>query len=119
MQNPEHQKSKCPKCRADRGEPCVTLEGRVADKVHYGRPSWLDPAIKKAHQEAKHALRTSPLRPTATSTGIWIGSVFVNRDYSVPYGAWHCPCGESREAVTLSGVLAMNELYAQHAACRK
>jgi hypothetical protein len=118
MQNPEHQKSKCSKCHAGPGEPCVTLEGWVAEKVHYGRPSWLDPAIKKAHQNVKEALRTSRLRPTKTRTGIWAGSEFVNRDYSVPYGAWYCPCGEAREALGLAAVLAMNYAYAEHAPCR-
>ncbi|WP_455907447.1 zinc finger domain-containing protein [Streptomyces nigra] len=40
MQKPEHQKSKCPKCGAGRGEPCTRRDGRVAAKVHYGRPYW-------------------------------------------------------------------------------
>lgn len=36
----EHTRSKCPTCGADRGEPCVTRDGRLAEKVHYGRPYW-------------------------------------------------------------------------------
>ncbi|MGD6762232.1 hypothetical protein ACOKM5_25205 [Streptomyces sp. BH097] len=42
MQNPEHQKSKCPvrHCRAERGEPCRKKNGQEAAKVHYGRPHW-------------------------------------------------------------------------------
>lgn len=40
MQNPEHQKSKCPKCQAERGEPCVNGYGTELKKVHYGRPYW-------------------------------------------------------------------------------
>lgn len=40
MQNPDHQLSKCPKCRASRGEPCTTNEGFEAYRVHYGRPYW-------------------------------------------------------------------------------
>lgn len=40
MQNPDHQKSKCPKCQAPQGEPCITAHGAIAEKVHYGRPHW-------------------------------------------------------------------------------
>ncbi|WP_208860800.1 zinc finger domain-containing protein [Streptomyces griseoflavus] len=40
MQNPEHMKSKCPKCKAERGEPCRKRNGQIAAKVHYGRPFW-------------------------------------------------------------------------------
>jgi hypothetical protein len=42
MQDPKHIKSKCPKCHAERFQPCITNDGRVADKVHYGRPYWSD-----------------------------------------------------------------------------
>lgn len=118
MQNTESQKQQCPKCDAGPGEPCVTLSGEVAEKVHHGRSSWLDRRISKARGEAREALRTSPLRPTPHATGIWIGSAFVSRDNSVPYGAWCCPCGESREALSLEGVLEMNRLYAEHSRCR-
>jgi hypothetical protein len=40
MQNPEHTKAKCATCGADRGWPCKTRNGRIAEKVHYGRPEW-------------------------------------------------------------------------------
>lgn len=118
MQNTESQRQRCPKCQAGPGEPCVTLSGELAEKVHYGRGGWLDKRILDARREAKRILRTSPLRPTPQATGIWAGSVFVSRNESVPYGAWVCPCGESREALTLTGVLEMNERYAEHRACR-
>lgn len=36
----ENIRSKCPKCGADRGEYCTTNGGRIAEKVHYGRPYW-------------------------------------------------------------------------------
>jgi hypothetical protein len=47
MQNPDHQKSKCPKCHAGQGEPCRTVHGVVAEKVHYGRPEWSARADRK------------------------------------------------------------------------
>lgn len=37
-QVPEHQLVECPKCWAGKDEPCRTLDGQVADKVHFGRP---------------------------------------------------------------------------------
>lgn len=40
MQNPEHQKSKCPTCGASRGFPCRKRNGEIAVKVHWGRPYW-------------------------------------------------------------------------------
>lgn len=40
MQDPKHTKSKCPKCQAPKGQPCITRYGTVAEKVHYGRPYW-------------------------------------------------------------------------------
>lgn len=118
MQSIEALSHPCPKCRAQRGEACVTLAGAVAEKVHYGRPSRTDKRLQMATARAKETLRTSPLRPTAASTGIWIGSEFVSRDESVPYGAWYCPCGERREAVSFQGVMEMNRLYAEHQPCR-
>ena len=47
MQDPEHQKSKCPvtHCRAGRGEPCVTVDGLEADRVHHARPYWSSKVI--------------------------------------------------------------------------
>jgi len=39
-QVPEHCKSFCPTCKADRGEPCENLDGTMSEKVHYGRPYW-------------------------------------------------------------------------------
>jgi hypothetical protein len=118
MQNTESQKYRCSKCEAESGEPCRAADGRIAEKVHYGRSSWVDKRLIEARAKAEETLRTSLLRPTATSTGIWIGSVFVSRDESVPYGAWYCPCGESREVLSLTGVVEMNERYAEHAPCR-
>ena len=40
MQVEDHTKSKCPTCGAGRGEPCITEDGYVAERVHYGRPYW-------------------------------------------------------------------------------
>lgn len=40
MQNPDHTRSRCPKCGAGRGRPCVTNSGAIAERVHYGRPYW-------------------------------------------------------------------------------
>lgn len=120
MQRIESQKYRCPECEAAPGEPCVTTWGAVAEKVHYGRPDApLSGRMEKAFREAERILRTSPLRPTPDATGIWAGSVFVSRSESVPYGAWVCPCGEGREALTLTGVLEMNERHAEHAECRR
>jgi hypothetical protein len=117
MQRIESQKYHCPKCKAEPGRPCVTTWGVEAEKVHYGRPD-PSPKLRAAFRRAEETLRTSPLHPTAASTGIWIGSEFVSRDESVPYGAWYCPCGESREVLSLAGVVEMNERYAEHAPCR-
>jgi hypothetical protein len=36
----EHTLSRCPKCHAGPEEECRNNSGRVADKVHYGRPAW-------------------------------------------------------------------------------
>ena len=46
-QNPQHQKSKCGKCGAERGFPCITNEGREAEHVHWGRPYWSAMAGRK------------------------------------------------------------------------
>lgn len=43
----EHQLAKCPTCHASRGEPCVTRGGRIAQKVHYGRPYWSSQTARK------------------------------------------------------------------------
>lgn len=117
MQNSQSQTHKCPKCDALPGQPCVTIDGREAAKVHYGRPG-PGPGAQRAFEVAERTLRTSPLRPNAQSTGIWIGSEFVGRGESVPYGAWYCPCGENREALSAFGVMEMNRLYGEHAGCR-
>lgn len=42
MQIADHQRSKCAVCHANRGEPCRTLDGRIAERVHFGRPGWSD-----------------------------------------------------------------------------
>lgn len=117
MQNPQSQKYRCPKCGAQPGRPCLTVDGRVAGKVHYGRPD-PSPRERSAFLRAEEILRTSPLRPTRSSPGIWAGSVFVSRSESVPYGVWVCSCGASREALSLLGVLEMNEEYGRHQQCR-
>lgn len=55
MQDPAHQLSRCPTCQATRGEPCRTRDGRVAHKVHYGRPHWSSKVGKRkrpAQQES-------------------------------------------------------------------
>lgn len=39
-QNPAHNLSRCPKCHAGRGHPCVRRDGAVAQRTHYGRPHW-------------------------------------------------------------------------------
>lgn len=117
MQNTDSQMYTCPECQAAPGVPCVTPQGEAAESAHYGRA---EPSGRfvRAREEAKRTLRTSPLRPTPAATGIWIGSAFIRRGESVPYGAWCCPCGESLEAMTLAGVMAMNQAYAEHAPCR-
>lgn len=112
MQLASSQSYQCPRCPAKPGEPCITVHGDVAEKVHYGRPA--PPALSRA----KANLESSSLRPTASGTGIWIGSEYAGRGESVPYGAWYCPCGEHREALGLADVLEMNDRYAGHAACR-
>lgn len=117
MQNPDSQKYRCPKCSALPGSPCLTLDGREAQKVHFGRPE-PGPRQSAAFRRAEESLRTSPLRPTSSATGIWIGSEFISRTESVPYGVWVCPCGESREVLSAAGVVEMNEAYAAHSACR-
>lgn len=59
MQNPEHQRSKCPKCGAGRGEPCTRRDGQIAAKVHYGRPHWSakvgKPKARTPHAETPNA----------------------------------------------------------------
>lgn len=47
MQDPDHQKAKCARCKALPGEPCIDRFGDVADKVHYGRPRWSTAAGRK------------------------------------------------------------------------
>ena len=119
MQNAESQKYRCPKCEARPGEPCFTLDGREAGKVHYGRPvPPADARTARAYARAENTLRTSPLRPSGGSPGIWIGSEFVSRSESVPYGAWYCSCGSAAEALSLEGVLGLQVLYAEHRGCR-
>lgn len=117
MQNPESKTYHCPKCGAQPGADCLTIDGRVAAKVHYGRPE-RPPHLMRAWDEAVRILATSPLRPTPQRTGIWVGSVRAGRGQEVPYGVWHCPCGENFEALSLEGVVKINELYAAHAGCR-
>lgn len=120
MQNTESQRYKCPRCVAQPGEPCLTVDGRVAEKVHYGRPHPpSNPRMALAYERAQRALDTSPLRPTPERTGIWVGSEFVSRDVVIPYGAWYCPCGEHRVALSKEGVIEMNLAYADHAECRE
>lgn len=113
MQITEHQKYRCPKCAAAPGAPCLTMDGREAAKVHWGRP------VGGPHaRRAEATLQSSPLRPSASAPGIWIGSEFVSRDVSVPYGVWYCRCGASLEALSVEGVAEMNRAYADHAGCR-
>lgn len=40
MQNPDHQKAKCGKCKAGRGMPCRNTDGSISEHVHHGRPHW-------------------------------------------------------------------------------
>lgn len=40
MQDPDHQKSKCAKCKAPRGAPCRNTDGSISEHVHHGRPYW-------------------------------------------------------------------------------
>ena len=54
-QEPEHQLSKCPKCRAGRNEPCVTTDGREAERVHYGRPFWSSKVIRPWQRQKEMA----------------------------------------------------------------
>ena len=39
MQNPKHWHKECKSCGARRGQPCITIEGYVAERVHWGRDS--------------------------------------------------------------------------------
>lgn len=58
----EHQRAKCPTCHASQGEPCVTRSGRIAEKVHYGRPYWSSKTI--TNKPRVTPIRTvSPSRP--------------------------------------------------------
>lgn len=120
MQKSESQKYRCPKCAAMPGDPCLTVDGRVAEKVHYGRPNPPgDSHAGAAYRRAVSTLATSPLRPSVSSPGIWVGAEFMGQGLTVPYGAWVCPCGESREVLSREGVDEMNCAYTAHADCRK
>lgn len=120
MQNTQSQTYKCPKCGALPGTPCVTIDGREAMKVHYGRPNRPeDPRMAAAFERAEIALSTSPLRPSVSKPGVWIGSEYVGRDVDVPYGAWYCSCGEERVTLSRAGVDEINRLYGEHADCRE
>lgn len=39
MQNPNHWRKECDSCGAHRGQPCRTIDGYVAQRVHWGRTS--------------------------------------------------------------------------------
>jgi len=120
MQNEDSWKYPCPKCEAAVGSPCVTLDGREAEKVHYGRPNRpTDRRMAAARERVRKTMATSKLRPTPASPGIWIGSEFVSRNESLPYGVWVCSCGEFREARSLLEVTEMNLRYAEHEQCRQ
>lgn len=117
MQNPESQQHRCPKCHALPGNPCVTLYGREAERVHYGRPQ-PSPVQLRAYGRIRETMASSSLRPTVENTGIWFGSEYIGKGEGVPYGAWQCPCGESMTAIGDFEVRTMNALYAEHGHCR-
>ena len=39
MQNPKHMRKPCGSCGADSGQPCITVDGYIAERVHWGRTS--------------------------------------------------------------------------------
>lgn len=116
-QNHASQQQRCPKCHAQPGEPCMTLEGYEAEKVHYGRPH-PSPREVQALEAAQRAAATSRIRPNPNLPGILLGSEYVGRNQSIPYAVWFCACGESSEAVG-AGVGRVQRAYEQHAACRQ
>jgi hypothetical protein len=78
MQNPDHQKAHCPKCHADRGEPCVTIHGAVAEKVHYGRPYWSE----QANQNTPLVIRTGHADLEATLVEFTVLTDLLQRDHT-------------------------------------
>lgn len=56
-QHEDHILSRCPKCGAEQGEYCVTRGGRVAEKVHYGRPYW---SMKTWEYKRRHKAAEGP-----------------------------------------------------------
>lgn len=39
MQNPKHWQKECKSCGAQRNQPCLTVDGFLAERVHWGRGS--------------------------------------------------------------------------------
>lgn len=69
----EHQLARCPKCKAEQGQPCTTNSGKIADKVHYGRPYWSgqvgyqapDAVVEHLQKQARQVVAEAP-------TGVWL-----------------------------------------------
>lgn len=71
-----HQYARCPKCGADRGEPCTTLSGREAERVHYGRPYWSSKVgVPREANWARRKAREAwePMAP-GTPHGWWLAA---------------------------------------------
>lgn len=46
MQDPKHWRAECPTCGALKNQPCITADGYLAERVHWGRPGLSTPLCK-------------------------------------------------------------------------
>jgi hypothetical protein len=46
MQDPKNWKAECRTCGALKGKPCLTADGYLAERVHWGRPGMATPLCK-------------------------------------------------------------------------